>query len=345
MTNKELVQKTLRFEKTETTPFAILNGQMWICNRNNLTVAQFLDLPDAGAQLLVDTYKEIGTCLLTGGCAASWAMISVMGGIIDMDRIAAEIVTRPLSEISDIDNYDVKEVIEKMRADHYYQRTLVQTRKMRDLVGEEYYIGGGFFGPFTVAAQMLGMDDFMVELLSDEDGYVDKLLDFANEICIAYMEDLFEAGLDLITNPEPVASEDLISPAMFEEFVLPLELKFRDRLKEKCPDMLVHICGMTKDLVKPLADNNFSMLSVDSIDMIQASKDADKRMVMFGNLNPANILTDKTADEVYEISKKLCEDMKPYGGFILAPGCDLAPGIPLENLQAMAKAAKEVSVL
>ena len=43
--------------------------------------------------------------------------------------------------------------------------------------------------------------------------------------------------------------------------------------------MLVHICGMTKDLVKPLADNNFSMLSVDSIDMIQASKDASYSII------------------------------------------------------------------
>ena len=33
--------------------------------------------------------------------------------------------------------------------------------------------------------------------------------------------------------------------------------------------------------------------------------------------------------------------MKPYGGFILAPGCDLAPNIPLENLHAMARAARE----
>lgn len=342
MTNKETIQKTMRFEQTDHTPFAILNGQMWVCNRNNLTAAQFLDLPDAGAQLLVDTYKEIGTSIFTGGCAAAWPMISAMGGTIDMDRIAAEIITRPLSEIADIDDYDVNEIIEKIRADHYYQRTLVQTQKMRELVGEEYHIGGGFFGPFTVAAQMLGMDDFMVELLSDEDGYVDKLLDFSNEICVAYMEDLIDAGLDLITVPEPVASEDLISPAMFEEFVLPLEIKFRDRLKDKCEDLIIHICGMTKDLVKPLADHQFGILSVDSIDMVQAAKDANKQMALFGNLNPAHILVDKTADEVYEISKKLCEEMKPYGGFILAPGCDLAPAIPLENLQAMARAAKEV---
>ena len=52
-------------------------------------------------------------------------------------------------------------------------------------------------------------------------------------------------------------------------------------------------------------------------------------------------LVAKPADEVYRISRELCEQMKPYGGFILAPGCDLAPNIPPENLQAMARAARE----
>ena len=50
----------------------------------------------------------------------------------------------------------------------------------------------------------------------------------------------------------------------------------------------------------------------------------------------------KSADEVYQISKTLCKLMNPFGGFLLAPGCDLAPTIPLENLQAMARAASEV---
>ena len=114
-----------------------------------------------------------------------------------------------------------------------------------------------------------------------------------------------------------------------------------ERLKGKCDLVLVHICGKTDHLVKPVADHHIAVFSVDSIDMVQAQKDSDKRTALFGNLNPANVLAAKSADEVYEISRQLCSQMKSYGGFILAPGCDLAPNIPLENLQAMAKAASE----
>ncbi|MBQ3927623.1 MAG: hypothetical protein II710_03160 [Clostridia bacterium] len=83
------------------------------------------------------------------------------------------------------------------------------------------------------------------------------------------------------------------------------------------------------------------IFSIDSIDMVIAQNDSKGRCTLFGNLSPALILAAKTPDEVYEISRKLCEDMKPFGKFILAPGCDLAPTIPLENIQAMAKAARD----
>ena len=203
-------------------------------------------------------------------------------------------------------------------------------------------IGGGFFGPFTMAAQMLGVQDFMIELIDGEEEDVRQTIDFAAEIVIAYLEDLVECGLDLITLPEPVASGDLISMAYYEDFVLPADLKVKERLAAKCPLILTHICGKTDHLVSTVAESGFNVFSVDSIDMVKAHKDSAGRCALFGNLSPALILASKTADEVYEISKKLCEEMKPYGGFILAPGCDLSPNIPLENLLAMARAARDV---
>ena len=87
MTNKELISKTFAFEKTDRIPFAFLNGQMWICAKNHLTVAEFLDLPDAGAQLLADTYQEMGLSIMTAGCAAAWPMITAMGRTIDMNTL------------------------------------------------------------------------------------------------------------------------------------------------------------------------------------------------------------------------------------------------------------------
>ncbi len=341
MTSKERVLKTLAFEKTDRTPFAVLNGQSWIAARNGLTMASMLDLPDAGAKLIVDAYREIGTDILTSGCAAAWPMMEVMGGKVDMNTLSAEILSRPLQSIEDIGNFDVAAVIADMKKDHYYQRTLVQLREMRKLVGEEYMIGGGFFGPFTMAAQMLGVEDFMVELIAGEEEDVAGLVDFAAEIVIAYLEDLTDNGLDLITIPEPVASGDLIKPTLYEKFVMPADLKVKERLSAKCPYVLIHICGKTDELVAPVAKAGFNVFSVDSIDMVKAQNDSAGRCALFGNLSPALVLAAKSAEEVYEISKKLCEEMKPFGGFILAPGCDLAPNIPLENLQAMARAASE----
>ncbi|MBO7385400.1 MAG: hypothetical protein J6U63_03555 [Clostridia bacterium] len=342
MTNKERILKTLAFEPTDRTPFAVLNGQMWICARNGHTAASMLDLPDAGAQLLVDAYNEIGTDIMTSGCAAAWPMMEVMGGKVEMNHLAAEIIERPLKELSDIDKFDVQRVIAGMRKDHYYQRTLVQLKKMRELVGDETMIGGGFFGPFTMAAQMLGVEDFMVELMDSEPEDIKKVVDFAGEIVTAYLEDLIDGGLDLITIPEPVASGDLIRPAVFEQFVLPADVKVKERLEARCPSCLIHICGKTDKLVSTVAEARMGVFSVDSIDMVKAQQDSQKRCALFGNLSPAQILAARSAEEVYVISKELCTQMKPFGGFILAPGCDLAPNIPLENLQAMAKAAREI---
>lgn len=341
MTSKERVIKTLSFEKTDRTPFAVLNGQMWIAARSGLTMASMLDLPDAGAKLLVDAYREIGTDILTSGCAAAWPMMAVMGGKVEMNVLSAEITKKPLGEVSDIDKFDVKTVIADMKKDHYYRRTLVQLKKMREIVGDEILIGGGFFGPFTMAAQMVGVQDMMIELIDGDEDEVKKLIDFAAEIVIAYLEDLVDNGLDLITLPEPVASGDLISKAYYDEYVLPADLKVKERLAERCPLILTHICGRTDHLVSTVAEAGFDVFSVDSIDMVKAQKDSAGRCALFGNLSPALILAVKTADEVYEISKKLCADMKPYGGFILAPGCDLSPNIPFENLKAMARAASE----
>ena len=341
MTNKERVLRSIAFEPTDRLPFAVLNGQMWICARRGLTMATLLELPDAGARLLVDAYREIGSEIMTSGCSAAWPMMSAMGGKVEMNVLSAEILAHPLSALSDIGKFDVKRVIADMKQDHYYQRTLVQIREMRRLIGDETMIAGGFFGPFTMAAQMLGVEDFMVELLDGEEDEIKAVIDFASEIVIAYLEDLIDNGLDLITIPEPVASGDLIRPSIFEQYVLPADLKVTQRLAARCPNTLIHICGKTDKLVSTVAEARFGVFSVDSIDMVKAQQDSAKRCALFGNLNPAGILIAKSADEVYRISKELCAQMKPFGGFILAPGCDLAPDIPLENLQAMARAAQE----
>ena len=60
-------------------------------------------------------------------------------------------------------------------------------------------------------------------------------------------------------------------------------------------------------------------------------------MVIFGNVNPAGALLSSGAEEVYA---EACGRIATAKGrpFILAPGCDMSAGTPLENIVMLRKA-------
>ena len=65
-------------------------------------------------------------------------------------------------------------------------------------------------------------------------------------------------------------------------------------------------------------------------------------MVMVGNINPAGTMLRGTPEDIYEETTKLLEKGKANGGGIIpCTGCELPAGSPLENVQAMKKAAED----
>jgi uroporphyrinogen decarboxylase len=52
------------------------------------------------------------------------------------------------------------------------------------------------------------------------------------------------------------------------------------------------------------------------------------------------LLARGTPWEVMEQCRRLIDDLADGGGFILAPGCEYPPNIPLENAWAMVRAAR-----
>jgi len=58
---------------------------------------------------------------------------------------------------------------------------------------------------------------------------------------------------------------------------------------------------------------------------------------------PTPLLVHGSPREVMEACKVQIEDLARDGGYILAPGCEYPPNIPLTNAFAMVKAAEEYS--
>ena len=104
-----------------------------------------------------------------------------------------------------------------------------------------------------------------------------------------------------------------------------------------------HVCGGSGKRVAPLMEAGFNAFSCDyAVDLEQALQDADGKMVIYGNINPAGALLFDTPEDVYA---EAAERIKTAAGrgYIMAPGCDMVCDAPFENVMAMPKACKDLA--
>ena len=135
----------------------------------------------------------------------------------------------------------------------------------------------------------------------------------------------------------------MISGMMFKKTVVPALEKYKEKKVHKEVPVLVHICGKAGSRVEFIRDFGAKFFSVDSmVDMEEMLEKCDHKMVMVGNINPAEVMAGGTPEEVYENTMKILELGKANGGGVIpCTGCELPPPSPLENIQAMARAAED----
>lgn len=80
---------------------------------------------------------------------------------------------------------------------------------IREKVGPDVPIIGGMEGPITVASDLVSVKSFMKWSLKKTDLF-EQALDLATEAAIMYANALVEAGADIISVADPVASPDLM---------------------------------------------------------------------------------------------------------------------------------------
>ena len=189
-------------------------------------------------------------------------------------------------------------------------------------------------GPFTFAGKLAGIADLARAIIRDPD-FVTAVTDYATEVIAGYAVAAVENGLDFLSIAEPTAI--LLSPDQFEKFVANNIRKVFGRVKIW---KALHICGDSVHLFDRILDCEADGLSLDQlVDLPAIAPRVPRNVVIFGNLDPINVLNDLSAGEVYEKTAALLRDMAPYDNFIMSSGCDCLPDTPVDNLKAMIRAS------
>lgn len=201
-------------------------------------------------------------------------------------------------------------------------------------LGNDAVIVVGIIGPFTIAGSLLDA----VPLLRATFKAADKIrpfLEVGEKASTALAKALIDAGADIIAVEDMTASPDLIAPKTYRD----LELEYQARVFEAISvPKILHICGNVDPIVEWMGQTGADILSLEpKADVGLARRKCGPNMIMMGGVDTATTLFMKDVETV----KGGSEESIAAGIQILAPGCAVAPGSPLENLLAMVEVAKQ----
>ncbi|MCL5022212.1 MAG: MtaA/CmuA family methyltransferase [Nitrospirae bacterium] len=201
-------------------------------------------------------------------------------------------------------------------------------RLLKADIGNEVAIGSYVLGPFTLAGQIMELND-LLKLSFKKADKVAQLLDVMADAVIIVAKEYESAGVDYLTVREMGATSDVLSPRVFKNLILPPLQKI---MKEIGIHSVLHICGKTNDIVPFMMEAGPTAISVEQKnDVAETRKKLGSDALIFGNYDPYNVLVAGTPEVVRETIRKCIDD----GVSAVWPGCDIWPTVPGENIKAM----------
>jgi uroporphyrinogen decarboxylase len=208
---------------------------------------------------------------------------------------------------------------------------------VRRELGSDFWIRGAISGPFSLAISLVGAEAVFISCL-DNPEWVRELLAYTGRIITAFAQGYIDAGVELIVF-DSQASPELLSPAMYEEFVLPITQDVAAwAARQGVRDLPLIIGGNTTPIAEQLARTGCNNLLCDfkgDFDEWSAIA-AGANKALRRNLAP-RLLETGTPDEIYAAAREYVARGKDLPGFIM--GTAVIPfGTPTENVLAVKRA-------
>lgn len=194
----------------------------------------------------------------------------------------------------------------------------------------------GVVAPFMLACLLRGNSEALMDLMNGPELLLD-ILDKAEEYDAIFIDDIIEAGADVITIVDATASGDILSPEQYEKFALPSEKRLASKVRSSGAKSVLHICGDTLLNLDLMVLTGVNGISVDQMmDIATVKQRLMGCCAIIGNVSPTSTLLFGSPEAV-EIEVEECIN----GGVdIVAPGCGLSPRTPTRNVRAMVDATK-----
>lgn len=337
MNSKELVLETVSLTETDRIPVDL----------HNFTVAakdlgaSFSEIFHSGelmAEAQIKQWEKFGhdMLLLENGTAA---LAETMGCDViypedNPPRLKGPAISR-IKEVSDLPFPDPAQ-------DGTLPELLKATELVSQELGQQFVMGRGDQGPFSLASMVLGMERFLTQLSQGKNlGKIKELLNHCTLVIENFIKAQFESGADGSSIGDSIAGPDVCNPELYSEFAFPYEKKlFESVKKDYSAPVSLHVCGDATTIVQEMINTGTEILELDhKVSHEEVRRLVDGKVALLGPLNPV-LLGNGSPDQVYEATKDLLKLWGDHPGLIFGPGCAMNADTPEENIKAMIRAVR-----
>ncbi|WP_240984595.1 uroporphyrinogen decarboxylase family protein [Acididesulfobacillus acetoxydans] len=303
---------------------------------------EFFHSADLMAEAQIGLWRRFGhdVILLENGTTATAEALGCK--VVYPDDAPAKVTEPALNRLSDVGKLRMC----NPEKDATLPVLLRTTRLVKNQIGREVFVmGRADQGPFSLAAMLRGINNFLMDLAyGREKENIHQLLDFATEAVIRLALAQLEAGAHATSIGDSLAGPSLISREMYLEYAYPYEKRVVETVKKAGGLIALHICGDTTLIVDKMVETGAQIVEIDErTDLATAKRHAQGRCCLLGQVSPT-ALSHESAEMITHLAQKTIETAAGGGGLILGPGCAMASDTPDENVHALVQAAKTYGV-
>jgi uroporphyrinogen-III decarboxylase len=211
--------------------------------------------------------------------------------------------------------------------------------------GEDYFVYTGASAPFWLLYDLLGFEGMMMAL-HDAPKVVFAIMDESLEATLAYAQGFKDAGGHGVRVEECLASADMISPDMYERFVLPYEERLFSQLCRMGLKTILYFCGDVMPRLPALCQLPIDALMVEeskknfTIDIGQVRAAVGPDLCLLGNVDSyAVVQRGKAAELAAEVGRQV-RVAGADGAFILGLGSPLPLDTPPERVDILIRCTR-----
>lgn len=196
---------------------------------------------------------------------------------------------------------------------------------------------GGMIGPFSLAGRLADMTEIMI-LAAMEPEAAARLLDKTTAFLTEYAKAIRSTGVNGLVIAEPAAG--LLSPDMCQEFAADYLKKIVAAVQDDDFMVVLHNCGNAANRQIPaLVSTGAAALHLgNAVSLPELLPQMPPEVPLMGNIDPVGVLKDGAPEEVYAKTAGLLRETAAWPNYVLSSGCDVPPGVSLENIRAFFRA-------